>query len=229
MGLWQCGSWNSYSRPLFARKNVVLPVGFLESSSDRPFGLNADFEVQLFVFRLFGTKCPKCQLTIGEQDYVMRAGQQAYHTDCFSCSVCNRRLTKGDMYYLTNSGSILCKADRDAGRQLTLQHQQKPMPAGSSSRKQTAGGTLISTQDSMTLKGGSASGSGSSTSSTPDSTIPPVSTEPTSKTGSLGEPAGSTDKSHTKTSEYTKYTYNSMHTDTLNHLVARTHALDIRQ
>ncbi|XP_062517407.1 insulin gene enhancer protein ISL-1-like isoform X2 [Corticium candelabrum] len=149
--------------------------------------------------RLFGTKCPKCQLTIGEQDYVMRAGQQAYHTDCFSCSVCNRRLTKGDMYYLTNSGSILCKADRDAGRQLTLQHQQKPMPAGSSSRKQTAGGTLISTQDSMTLKGGSASGSGSSTSSTPDSTIPPVSTEPTSKTGSLGEPAGSTDKSHTKT------------------------------
>lgn len=132
----------------------------------------------------------------------MKAGRQAYHTGCFFCSVCQRRLTKGDMFYLTNAGGLLCKADHDASRQLNLQHQQKPLTAGTSSREEIAGMSSSTHQSLSALQGGSGSGSGSSTSSSPDSTVPPAtSTGSASQTSNPSEAVASRSKQHSKSSE----------------------------
>ena len=182
---------NSNSRPLFS---FVSPSSIPRIKFSPPFSWQCvDLTLELFLFRLFGAKCSNCQLPIGEKAYVMKAGQQTYHTDCFNCSVCQRRLTKGDMFYQTKSGSLLCKTDHDAA----LQHQEKPLTAGTSSKEE-----LISTHDNLAaLQGGSGSGSGSSTSSTPDSTVPSGhGTGSASQTSNPSE-AVSSGKQHTKSSE----------------------------
>jgi hypothetical protein len=177
---------------IFLCQNMISPSSIPRIKISPPFSWQCvDLTLELFLFRLFAVKCSNCQLTIGEKAYVMKAGQQTYHTDCFNCSVCQRRLTKGDMFYQTKSGSLLCKTDHDA-----LQHQQKPVTAGSSKEESA------SSYDNLTaLQGGSGSGSGSSTSSTPDSTVPPGhGTGSASQTSNPSE-AVSSGKQHTKSSE----------------------------
>ncbi|XP_032424906.1 LIM homeobox transcription factor 1-beta-like isoform X1 [Xiphophorus hellerii] len=61
--------------------------------------------------RLFSTKCSGCLEKIAPTEFVMRAVQSVYHLSCFCCSVCERRLSKGDEFVLKAGQQLLCKAD----------------------------------------------------------------------------------------------------------------------
>ncbi|XP_015259428.1 PREDICTED: LIM homeobox transcription factor 1-beta.1-like, partial [Cyprinodon variegatus] len=60
--------------------------------------------------QLFSTKCSGCLEHIAPTELVMRALQSVYHLSCFCCSVCGRRLSKGDQF-VVKAGQLLCKAD----------------------------------------------------------------------------------------------------------------------
>jgi len=40
----------------------------------------------------------------------MRARQDAYHVDCFTCAVCGVRLVPGDRFAVVN-GNLVCETD----------------------------------------------------------------------------------------------------------------------
>jgi len=62
--------------------------------------------------RMFGSTgtCAACRQPIPASQLVMRARQDAYHVDCFTCVVCGVRLVPGDRFAVVN-GSILCETD----------------------------------------------------------------------------------------------------------------------
>lgn len=62
--------------------------------------------------RLFGTKgfCTVCCKTIPAFEMVMRARENVYHLECFSCQRCHQRFCVGDKFYLINN-RILCVDD----------------------------------------------------------------------------------------------------------------------
>jgi len=62
--------------------------------------------------RLFGTKgfCTVCCKTIPAFEMVMRARENVYHLECFSCQRCHQRFCVGDKFYLVNN-RILCVDD----------------------------------------------------------------------------------------------------------------------
>ncbi|XP_018108348.1 insulin gene enhancer protein ISL-2 isoform X2 [Xenopus laevis] len=72
--------------------------------------------------RLFSTRCPRCQGTVPRSELVMRVGERVYHTDCFRCSVCSRRLLPGEEISLRDQ-DLLCGAEHnlpDSGRPSSL-------------------------------------------------------------------------------------------------------------
>ena len=75
--------------------------------------LNAVIHCLYFVaVRLFGTKgfCTVCCKTIPAFEMVMRARENVYHLECFSCQRCHQRFCVGDKFYLINN-RILCVDD----------------------------------------------------------------------------------------------------------------------
>ena len=64
------------------------------------------------LWRLFGTKgfCTVCCKTIPAFEMVMRARENVYHLECFSCQRCHQRFCVGDKFYLINN-RILCVDD----------------------------------------------------------------------------------------------------------------------
>lgn len=70
------------------------------------------FLFSFFVFRLFGTKCDKCNQCFHKNDLVMRAKTKIYHVECFRCSACMRQLTTGDEFALRQDG-LFCRHDHD--------------------------------------------------------------------------------------------------------------------
>ncbi|XP_063786507.1 insulin gene enhancer protein ISL-2 isoform X1 [Pseudophryne corroboree] len=72
--------------------------------------------------RLFSTRCPRCQGTLPRSELVMRVGERVYHTDCFRCSICSRRLLPGEEISLRDQ-ELLCGADHnipESGRSSSL-------------------------------------------------------------------------------------------------------------
>src|SRR6218665_34401 len=70
--------------------------------------------LSIALFRLYGTKCVRCDLVLSETDIVMRCTVGVYHMDCFRCFQCSRQLLPGDEYSPTKDGRLLCKADFEA-------------------------------------------------------------------------------------------------------------------
>ena len=64
-------------------------------------------------FRCFGPKCAGCGQGILPQDYVRKAREQVYHLRCFTCSVCGKQLSTGEVLYLQpgEDNTLLCKDD----------------------------------------------------------------------------------------------------------------------
>ncbi|RNA27711.1 Insulin enhancer [Brachionus plicatilis] len=73
--------------------------------------------------RLFMVKCVRCGEIVRKNDLVMRSKSSVYHYNCFSCSVCAKKLQPGDEYQLRDE-QIYCKEDAlgtaHAGSQLYL-------------------------------------------------------------------------------------------------------------
>ncbi|KJH46627.1 LIM domain protein [Dictyocaulus viviparus] len=65
-------------------------------------------------FRLFGTKCNRCDQTFDRNELVMRARHAVYHVACFSCVACERQLKTGDEFQIKGN-SLYCRADCEAG------------------------------------------------------------------------------------------------------------------
>lgn len=63
----------------------------------------------MFVHRLFGMKrCGRCQAAILSSELVMRARDLVFHVHCFTCSVCNSALTKGDHFGM-HGPNVFCQ------------------------------------------------------------------------------------------------------------------------
>ncbi len=65
-------------------------------------------------FRCFGPKCGGCGHGIIPQDYVRKARDKVYHLRCFTCSVCAKQLSTGEVLYLQpgdQETTLLCKDD----------------------------------------------------------------------------------------------------------------------
>lgn len=58
--------------------------------------------------RLFAAKCAKCSQGFSKNDFVMRARNKIFHTDCFVCVACERQLVSGDEFALRDDG-LFCK------------------------------------------------------------------------------------------------------------------------
>ena len=63
--------------------------------------------------RCFGPKCAGCGNGIVPQDYVRKAREKVYHLRCFTCSVCAKQLSTGEVLYLQpgEDNTLLCKDD----------------------------------------------------------------------------------------------------------------------
>ncbi|KAM9456171.1 insulin gene enhancer protein ISL-1-like [Clarias gariepinus] len=57
--------------------------------------------------RLYTTKCAKCPKSFSSHDYVMRAGVNIYHVQCFRCERCDRQLLPGDEFTIRD-GYLHC-------------------------------------------------------------------------------------------------------------------------
>jgi len=60
--------------------------------------------------RIFGRQgnCAACERTIPPYELVMRANDNAYHLDCFSCQNCHYRFCVGDRFHLTQRHKVIC-------------------------------------------------------------------------------------------------------------------------
>lgn len=60
--------------------------------------------------RIFGRQgqCAACQRPIPPYELVMRANENAYHLDCFSCQNCRYRFCVGDRFHLTQRHKVIC-------------------------------------------------------------------------------------------------------------------------
>ncbi|KAG9510506.1 LIM/homeobox protein Lhx5, partial [Fragariocoptes setiger] len=59
-------------------------------------------------YRRFGIKCSACCEGIGPTDLVQRVRQRVYHSHCFGCNVCNKRLAPGEELYI-HDDMLICK------------------------------------------------------------------------------------------------------------------------
>ncbi|XP_020618877.1 LIM domain only protein 3-like [Orbicella faveolata] len=59
--------------------------------------------------RLFGIPgvCAACNKSIAAFEFVMRAGKNAYHIECFSCQICRQRFRVGENFHFYNN-KVLC-------------------------------------------------------------------------------------------------------------------------
>lgn len=76
--------------------------------SNRRNQLHCTTTITLCTYRLFAAKCAKCSQSFNKNDFVMRARNKIYHTDCFCCVVCSRQLVSGDEFALRDDG-LFCK------------------------------------------------------------------------------------------------------------------------
>ncbi|KAK2823691.1 hypothetical protein Q7C36_020291 [Tachysurus vachellii] len=67
--------------------------------------------------RLYATKCANCQKSFSSHDYVMRAGVNVYHVQCFLCEHCDRLLQPGDEFTIRD-GFLHCTAHENSSHGL---------------------------------------------------------------------------------------------------------------
>ena len=74
--------------------------------------------------RCFGPKCGGCGEAIHYQDFVRKARDKVYHLRCFTCSVCSKQLSTGEVLYLQpGEDTLICKDDYLRTHQGKTPHQ----------------------------------------------------------------------------------------------------------
>lgn len=95
----------------------------------------------LFVCRLFGrdktsslsvdvdatsrsptARCAGCDRPLDAGDVVMRVHLSVFHSTCFSCCVCRRRLSRGQQFALVDDRRIYCHADYEQTQARSAYH-----------------------------------------------------------------------------------------------------------
>ncbi|XP_048832800.1 LIM homeobox transcription factor 1-alpha [Brienomyrus brachyistius] len=89
---------------------------------------------------LFAARCGGCSGAIGPSELVMRARESVYHLCCFCCSVCARRLRKGDRCVLRD-GRLLCARDCGAPASPATSESGKSEEEEDGPLKTTCGGS----------------------------------------------------------------------------------------
>ena len=62
---------------------------------------------------MFGSTgtCSACGKAIPAFEFVMRARNNNYHLECFTCDTCKMRFCVGDKFYLSLDNRVLCEQD----------------------------------------------------------------------------------------------------------------------
>lgn len=78
-------------------------------SNDVHFKLLIVINFLFSIGRLFGIPgvCSACNKQIAAFEFVMRAGKNAYHIECFSCQICRQRFRVGENFHFYNN-KVLC-------------------------------------------------------------------------------------------------------------------------
>lgn len=56
-------------------------------------------------------RCAGCDESLVAGDLVMRAHLSVFHSSCFSCCVCHRRLSRGQQFAFVGAARIYCRSD----------------------------------------------------------------------------------------------------------------------
>ncbi len=101
-----------YSAVIWIRSSaLVIDTEKIPRPTDRPSKRCKHTRNSYTLFRrCFGPKCVGCGEGILPQDLVRKARDRVYHTQCFTCSMCSKKLETGEVLYL-GSDTLLCKED----------------------------------------------------------------------------------------------------------------------
>ena len=67
-------------------------------------------------YRRYGRPCSICQEGISPKQSVRKVLDKVYHISCFSCVVCKMQLSTGDLFYLLDNGTVICKRDLEESK-----------------------------------------------------------------------------------------------------------------
>jgi len=62
---------------------------------------------RLFVRR----QCGRCRQPIVYNELVVQTNELVYHSDCFSCVLCNHHFTPGQQFAVADDGNVYCPSD----------------------------------------------------------------------------------------------------------------------
>ena len=78
--------------------------------------------------------CAACYQPIPPNDLIRRAHGNIYHAQCFTCSICTRKISTGEEFYMKTDKKLLCKADYEAFKTKCVSCNQ-PIPPNHAMRK----------------------------------------------------------------------------------------------
>jgi len=82
-------------------------------------------------------RCARCDQQLDAGDLVMRVHLAVFHSSCFNCFVCRRRLSRGQQFALVDTSHIYCRADyeRRHGHAGSAVADDTAAPAGGDERR----------------------------------------------------------------------------------------------
>jgi len=84
-------------------------------------------------------RCSGCHQPLSAGDLVMRVHLCVFHSSCFSCCVCRRRLSRGQHFAL-DAGRIYCRADYERLLDRSSVTDAAATPAGRDTRRSMLAG-----------------------------------------------------------------------------------------
>jgi len=77
------------------------------TTSGREWSIGMFVCCRLFVRR----QCGRCRQPIVYNELVVQTNELVYHSDCFSCVLCNHHFTPGQQFAVADDGNVYCPSD----------------------------------------------------------------------------------------------------------------------